>query len=100
MPPPKPKRGEEPPPDPNVGILQSVRKGSFLERKNKAPIACTKLFVRKGESAREVLLVFPRDPDPITEADKIVMLECRFAPYDLSVKFTLKDLKFKGVLTL
>ena len=100
MPPPKVKRGEETPSDPNAAILQSIRRGSRLERKNKAPIACTKLFAGKAEGAREVLLVFPRDTDPIMDADKIVHLECTFAPYHLSVKFTLKDMKFKGALTL
>jgi hypothetical protein len=101
MPPPKVKRGQEPPPDPNIGILQSVRNGSRLVRKDRAPIPCTKLFAGKGEAAKEVLLVFPRDLDnAITEADRIVYFECNFSPYELSIKFTLKDMKFKGVLTL
>lgn len=102
MPPPKPpKRGQEPLPDPNIGILRSVQRGSRLVRKGKDPIPCTKLFAGKGEAAKEVLLIFPRDlDDPITEADKFVFLESFFAPYELSVKFTLKDMKFKGALTL
>jgi hypothetical protein len=101
MPPPKPpKRGQEPLPDPNIGILQSVRNGSRLVRKDKPSIACTKLFAGKGDAAREVLLVFPRGENPITEADKFVFLECAFAPYELSIKFTLKEMKFKGALTL
>jgi hypothetical protein len=101
MPPPKPpRRGEEPLPDPNIAILRSVQKGSRLVRKDKPPILCTKLFAGKGDAARDVLLIFPRDPDPIVEADKFVYLESSFAPYELSIKFTLKDMKFKGVLTL
>jgi hypothetical protein len=47
-----------------------------------------------------VLLFFPRGTDPIQVADKIVILESRFAPFYLSVKFPLKDMMYKGQLAL
>jgi hypothetical protein len=32
--------------------------------------------------------------------EKIVTLESRFGPFQLSIKFPLKDMVYKGVLTL
>jgi hypothetical protein len=38
--------------------------------------------------------------DPIQLTDKVVILESRFAPFHLSVKFPLKDMMYKGELAL
>ncbi len=99
MPPPKVKPGEAAA-NPNEGMLQAIKEGSRLERKDKPAIPCAHLFSGSGDTATEVLLFFARDTNPITVADKLVTLESRFAPFHLSVKFPLKDMMFKGELAL
>jgi hypothetical protein len=99
MPPPKAKPGEAMP-NPNEDMLQAIREGSRLERKDKAAIPCEHLFTGSGDAATEVLLFFPRGADPITTADKFVTLESRFALFHLSIRFPLKDMMYNGELTL
>jgi len=99
MPPPKAKPGEVAP-NPNEGMLQAIKEGSRLERKDKPSIPCAHLFTGSGDEATEVLLFFSRVGDPITVADKLVTLESRFAPFYLSVKFPLKEMMYKGELAL
>jgi hypothetical protein len=100
MPPPKPKKGE-PPINPNEGLLAAVKEGSKLERKNKPAIRCSNLFMGSGDTANEALLFFPRQADSaITLADKLVTLESFFTPYQLSIKFPLKEMLYKGELAL
>lgn len=100
MPPAKPKPGEPPAPDPNLGMLQAIKAGSRLERPGKRPIPCAHLFTGSGKEATDVLLFFPRTPDPITLADKTVTLESRFSIFYLSIKFPLKEMLYKGALAL
>ena len=99
MPPPKAKEGE-PPANPNEAMLQAIKQGSRLERKDKPGIPCDHLFTGSGDAATEVLLFFPRDADPITLADRLVTLESRFALFHLSIKFPLKDMIYQGELAL
>lgn len=100
MPPPKVKKGETPV-NPNEGMLIALKRGSTLERKDKPPIACDHLFTGTGEHQNEVLMFFPKDGDnAITAADKVVTLESRFVPFRLSIKFPVKDMLYKGQLTL
>lgn len=100
MPPPKVRPGEDPPPDPNAGILQAIQAGSWLERPGKPAIPCAHLFTGSGNAATQVLLFFPKGADPITLADKAVTLESRFTVFHLSIKFPLKDMVFQGELAL
>jgi hypothetical protein len=100
MPPLKPKPGEPAPPDPNQGMLQAIKAGSRLERADKAPIPCAHLFVGSGNESGDVLLFFSRAADPITLADKVVILESRFAAFHVSIKFPLKEMKYRGELAL
>ena len=99
MPPPKAQPGEAPP-NPNEGMLQAIRAGSRIERKDKPGIPCVHLFTGSGDTATEVLLFFPRGADPITLADKSVTLESQFLQFHLSVKFPLKDMVYRGELAL
>lgn len=99
MPPAKDKP-EEPGTNRNEWLLQAIKTGSRLERKDKPAIVCTHLFTGSGDTATEVLLFFAREPNPITVADKLVTLESRFAPFHLSVKFPLKEMMYKGELAL
>ncbi len=99
MPPPKARPGEVAP-NPNQGMLQAIKEGSRLERKDKPGIPCAHLFTGSGDAATEVLLFFPRGADPITVADKLVTLESRFALFHLSIKFPLKDMMYRGELAL
>ncbi len=99
MPVPKGKAGEVAR-NPNEGMLQAIRDGSWLERKGKRGIPCAHLFTGSGDAANEVLLFFPRGPDPIRVADKEVTLESRFAAFHLSIEFRLKDMLYKGKLAL
>ena len=98
--PPSKTQPEEAGPNPNEGMLQAIREGSRLERKDKPGIPCAHLFKGSGDAANEVLLLFPQGADPIQLADKLVTLESRFAPFHLSVKFPLKDMMYKGELAL
>jgi hypothetical protein len=98
MPPPKTRQGEVAP-NPNEGLLQQIKAGSRLQRKDKGAIPCAHLFTGSGDTATEVLLFFPR-ADPITAADKLVTLESRFSIFHLSIKFPLKDMMYKGELAL
>ena len=99
MPPPKAKPGE-PASNPNEGMLQAIKEGSRLERKDRPAIPCAHLFSGSGDTATEVLLFFERGTDPITIADKLVTLESRFALFHLSIKFALKDMMYRGELAL
>ncbi len=88
-------------PNPNEGMLKAIKDGSRLERKDKPTIPCAHLFTGSGDKLNEVLLFFPRrEDDPITVADKLVTLESRFAAFHLSIKFPLKDMLYKGELSL
>ena len=88
-------------PNPNEGMLKAIKDGSRLERKDKPTIPCAHLFTGSGDKLNEVLLFFPRrEDDPITVADKLVILESRFAAFHLSIKFPLKDMLYKGELSL
>ncbi len=99
MPPPKVRPGEAAP-NPNEGMLQAIKEGSRLERKDQPAIPCDHLFTGSGETAMEVLLFFPRGSDPITVRDKLVTLESRFAAFHLSIRFPLKDMMYKGDLAI
>ena len=97
---PQKARSEEVAPNPNEGLLQTIKEGSQLERKGKPAIPCNHLFTGSGDAATDVLLFFARPADPITVADKFVTLESRFALFHLSIKFPLKDMVYKGELAL
>ena len=84
----------------NQAMLDAIRQNSRLARKDKADLACSHLFTGSRESATAPLLFFPREPDPITIADKLVTLESRFGPFHLTVHFPLKEMMFNGVLAL
>jgi hypothetical protein len=99
MPPQKAKAGEVAP-NPNEGLLQPIKEGSRLERKGKSGIPCNHLFTGLGDAATDVLLFFARPADPITVADKFVTLESRFALFHLSIRFSLKEMVYKGELAL
>ena len=99
LPPRKGKDGETVP-NPNEGMLDAIKQGSRLERKDKMAVPCAHLLTGSGKSATEVLLFFARGTDPITVADKAVTLESRFGPFHLSVKFPLKDMMYQGALAL
>jgi hypothetical protein len=91
---------EEGAPNPNEGMLQAIKEGSSLERKDKPGIPCAHLLMGSGDAATEVLLFFPKGADPIQIADKVVTLESQFAPFHLSIRFPLKDMAYKGELAL
>lgn len=99
MPPGKAKPGEGES-NSNQAMLDAIRQNSRIERKDKAGLACNHLLTRSRESATELLLFFPHEPDPITVADKLVTLESRFGPFHLTVRFPLKEMMFNGVLAL
>lgn len=105
MPPPKPDRKRKPtdppPPNPNEGMLQAIKAGTQLERIDKPAIPCSNLFTGTGETQNEVLVFFPQpQEDPITVAERFLTLESWFEPFHLSVKFSLKEMLYKGQLTL
>jgi hypothetical protein len=100
MPSPKTKPGEPPPPDPNEGVLASIKAGTRLERPDKPPIPCAHLFAGSGNAFNEVLLFFARGAGAITLADKFVTLDSRFSIFHLSIRFPLKEMLYRGELAL
>jgi hypothetical protein len=99
LPPPKAKDGESVP-DPNQGMIEEIRQSSRIERRSKPAIACSHLLTGSGNSATELLLLFARTPLPITLEEKSVTLESRFGPFHMSIKFTLKEMMYRGALAL
>jgi hypothetical protein len=99
LPPSKGMAGEGAP-NPNQSMLDAIEQGSRIERKDKIAIPCAHLLTGSGVSATELLLFFARGADPITVGEKAVMLESRFGPFHLSVKFPLKDMMYQGALAL
>jgi hypothetical protein len=97
---PRPGKNREPGPDPNLGMLEAIKQNSRIERKNKNPIPCAHLLTGSGDAATELLLFFARGADPITPADREVTVASRFGPFQLSVKFPLKEMMFGGALAL
>ncbi len=95
-----PKPDSDPAANSNEPLLAAIKAGSFLVRRDRPVLSCAHLFTGSGAAATEVLLFFPRDTNPITVADKLVTLECRFAFYRLSIKFPLKDMLYRGQLAL
>jgi hypothetical protein len=96
-----PKGGDrESVPNANQDMLDAIKQGSRIERKGKMAIPCAHLLTGSGESATELLLFFARGADPITVGEKAVALESRFVPFHLSVKFSLKEMMYKGALAL
>lgn len=89
-----------PAPDPNEGMLAAIKAGSRLECPGRAPIPCVHLFKGSADAPNDVLLFFPRGADPFTFADKLVTLESRFSVFHLSIKFPLKEMSYKGALSL
>jgi hypothetical protein len=99
MPPPKTKPGEQAE-NPNATLLQALKEGSRLERKDKQPIPCAHLFTGSGDAVNEVLLFFPRPERPITVSDETVTLDSEFGVFHLSIRFPLKQMQYRGELTL
>jgi hypothetical protein len=92
--------GAEGVPNPNQSMLEAIQQNSRIERKDKSAIPCAHLLTGSGASATELLLFFERGADPIAVGEKAVTLESRFGPFQLSVKFPLKDMMYRGALAL
>jgi len=65
-----------------------------------APGLILSAIAQNPHTRRHADPLFPAGADPIKVADKLVILESRFAPFHLSVKFPLKDMMYKGELAL
>jgi hypothetical protein len=89
-----------PPPADNEAMLAAIRANARLERNGKPAIACEHLFKGSGKASTDVLLFFPRGSDPIGVSEKIVSLESRFSVFHLLIRFSLKEMVFKGQLAL
>ena len=83
----------------NQDILTAIEKGSRIERKETA-IPCAHLLAGSGDEALDLLLFFERSTNPITVAEKLVTLECTFRPFNVSIKFPLKEMLYRGTLAL
>ena len=68
--------------------------------KEQKTIPCSHLLTGEGERATELLLFFPKGPDPIVPADREVTVVSRFGPFQLSIRFPLKEMMFDGALEL
>ncbi|MEO8368215.1 MAG: hypothetical protein ABI806_03375 [Candidatus Solibacter sp.] len=83
----------------NQDILTAIEKGSRIERKETA-IPCAHLLAGSGDAALDLLLFFERSANPITVSEKVVTLECTFRPFNVSIKFPLKEMLYRGTLAL
>ncbi|MEO8595187.1 MAG: hypothetical protein ABI759_17840 [Candidatus Solibacter sp.] len=99
MPPRKLEPGE-PEINSNEGLLQAIKANSSLLRKEKPPIPCARLFTGSGTNATEVLLFFERGRNAITATDKQVTLESSFAAFHVSIRFSPKEMLYRGELAL
>ena len=84
----------------NETMLQSIKEGSSLERRDRKPILCEHLFTGSAGAPNDVLLFFPHTDRPITEADRFVTLQSQFSVFELSVRFSLRDMIFQHTLAL
>ena len=81
-------------------VFAAVKAGSRLERNGKAPLPCAHPFTGSGQTSTDVLLFFVRGADPIEAKEKTVTLECRFSVFRVTVKFSLKEMLYRGELAL
>ena len=84
----------------NESTLATIKQNARLERKDKPAIRCSHLLTGSGDKAGELLLFFEPGQNPITAADKQVSLETQFGLFVLSVKFSPKEMLYRGELAL
>jgi hypothetical protein len=87
-------------PNPNLGLLDAIKRNTRIERKDKPAIPCSHLLTGSGDAATELLLFFAKGADPIAVREKAVTLVSHFDPFSLSIKFPLKEMMYKGALAL
>jgi hypothetical protein len=87
-------------PDPNVSLLEAVKRTSRIERRSKPPVPCDHMLTGSGAAAGNVLLFFPRGADPLSLSEKEVTVTGSFGPFRLEVRFPLKEMVFGGALAL
>jgi len=95
----RPRPGKDEP-NPNLGLLEAIKQDSLIQRKNRDPLRCNHLLTGSGNEVTDLLLFFPRQPDPITLAENEVEFITAFGSFRLSLKFPLKEMVFQGALML
>ncbi len=79
--------------------MESLKKGTSLQRSGKAPIAPSSVTTSFDE-AGVLLFYFPNDADPISPGDKQVVFQTKSEMFGWKVKFVLKDMQYRGKLAL
>ena len=81
-------------------MLDAIKRTSRIERRSKNPIPCEHLLTGSGDAATQLLLFFAKGTDPIAVSEKEVTVVSRFGPFQLAVRFPLKEMVFGGALEL
>ena len=84
------------PADRRKAMVQRMKEETALIRKGKDPIHADRVEMVQGL----IVFLFPRDKQPISEADKEVTFQTRLGAIDVKTKFALKDMTYQGKLAL
>ena len=84
------------PADRRKAMVQRMKEETSLMRKGKDPIHADRVEMVQGL----IVFLFPRDKQPITDADKEVTFQTRLGAIDVKTKFPLKDMMYQGKLAL
>jgi hypothetical protein len=81
-------------------MIGTLKETSALQRKGRDPIAAVRVGELEGSEPPTLLFYFPRAGDPISLADKEVTFLTRIGPLQLKVKFAVKDMQYRGQVSL
>jgi hypothetical protein len=77
-------------------MMEAAKQSTRLERKGKDPMAPSVMAI----TGRSLVILFPRDAQPLTLDDKEVTLVLKIGLPEMKAKFSLKDMVYMGKLEL
>jgi hypothetical protein len=98
----RPQQGGAPAGDPEErrkAMEERLKQGTRLQVKGRDPIAPAQIQ-RPNPQAGLLLLFFPRCKKPLEVSEKEVVFAVKMEPVEAKVKFSLKDMVYKGELAL
>jgi hypothetical protein len=95
---PGPGGGSAPPADFREQMLARIRKDTVLQPKGRNPFRPDNILPPNKDGA--MLVLFPIGAEPLKASDKEVIFQTKMGPLDLSAKFVLKDMLYRGQLAL
>jgi hypothetical protein len=95
---PGPGGGGAPPADFREQMLARMKGATLLQPKGRNPLQPDNILPPDKDGA--MLVLFPIGAEPIKASDKEVVFQTKMGPLDLSAKFVLKDMLYRGQLAL